>query len=113
MVRLPRWAPAEGRWTVFDDQSRAFLMLGNPGVVEILTAGDGPAVRNGLMRVVRELAMAEERRHGGLVLHAAAVLVGERVDLIAGPKGAGKTTLLVHLLRAAGTRFVANDRVAI
>jgi energy-coupling factor transporter ATP-binding protein EcfA2 len=65
------------------------------------------------MRVVRELAMLEARRQGGLVLHAAALTVKGRVILIAGPKGAGKTSLLVHLLRASATQFVANDRAVI
>lgn len=113
VVRLPLWTvPGEGR-TFRDDQSRTFLGLDAGGMVEILTAGEGPAVRNALMRVVRELAMAEAWREGGLVLHAAAVAVGERVVLIAGPKGAGKTTLLIHLLRVGRARFVANDRVVI
>jgi hypothetical protein len=111
IVHLPLWAGSGPGWTVLDRRGRAFLVGGAAPAVDILAAGDGPGVRTTLMRVVRELAMAEARRCGGLVLHAAAVAAGARVILIAGPKGAGKTTLLVHLLRSAGTRFVANDRV--
>jgi hypothetical protein len=112
-VRLPLWTTLGAGWFVLDGQSGAFLLLGARGVVQILTSGERPAVRNALMRVVRELAMAGARQRGGLVLHAAGVAAGERVILIAGPKGGGKTTLLVHLLRAPGTRFVANDRAVV
>jgi hypothetical protein len=113
VVRLPLWGPRERGWTVLDRECRAFLVAIAPGTIQILSSGESPTARNALMRVVRELAMAEARRQGGLVLHAAGVTVGERVVLIAGPKGAGKTTLLVHLLRAPGTQFVANDRAVV
>lgn len=113
VLRLPLWtAPWEGR-VVFDRDRAAFFTLDPPTAVEILTSGDGLAVRDALMRVVRELAMSEAWRQGALVLHAAAAIVDDRVILIAGPKGAGKTTLLVHLLRGSRARFVSNDRVVI
>jgi hypothetical protein len=112
VVRLPRWAMAGPRAVVFDRESRAFYTL-CPGEVDVLAPGGGQAVRSGLMRIVRDSAMAQTRRHGALVLHAAAALVGEQAVLIAGPKGAGKTTLLTHLVRGGRAGFVANDRVVI
>jgi len=113
ILRLPRWtAPGPDR-VVFDRDRGGFCTLGPGGNIELLASGESLAVRDLLMRVVRELAMAHAWREGALVLHAAAAAVGERVVAIAGPKGAGKTTLLVHLLRTPGVRFVANDRVVI
>jgi serine kinase of HPr protein (carbohydrate metabolism regulator) len=53
------------------------------------------------------------------LVHASAVLVGERALLIRGPAGAGKSRLAFALLDAAGTgilpyaRLVADDRVRI
>ena len=113
-VRLPAWTPASPReQMLFDGGARAFYRIDSAGGIEVLASGESLSGRDALMRVVRELAMTDVRRPGGLVLHAAAAAVDERVLLVAGPKGAGKTTLLVHLLCARGTRFVANDRVAI
>ncbi len=113
ILRLPRWtAPGPDR-VVFDRDRGGFCTLGPGGKIELLASGESLAVRDLLMRVVRELAMAHAWRQGAVILHAAAVASGERVVVIAGPKGAGKTTLLIHLLRAEDTRFVANDRVVI
>jgi hypothetical protein len=78
--------------------------------VEIL-APDSRCPRTALMRVVRELVMGWVWRAGGLLLHAAAVALDDRVVVLAGPKRAGKTTLLLHLLQHGGAAFVANDRV--
>jgi hypothetical protein len=54
-----------------------------------------------------------QRTAGGarLLLHAAAVGIDGRAVVVPGPKEAGKTTLLLHLLKARGARFIANDRV--
>jgi hypothetical protein len=66
------------------------------------------------MRVVRELAMSHVWGGESLIVHGAAVAVGGRGLLIAGPKGAGKTSVLLHLLlHQPGTRFVSNDRVVV
>jgi hypothetical protein len=80
----------------------------------LVSASGNPKARIALMRVVREIAMQRAQRDGGLFLHASALAVAGRGLVIAGPKEAGKTTLLVHLLgRAAGARYLANDRVLI
>ena len=115
IVGLPRWRSADvGGLTLYDPAFRVFYTIG-PGAapVQILTAPGNGSVRNALMRVVRELALARVQRAGGLVLHAAAVAEGDRVVALAGPKGAGKTTLLIHLLRPGRARFVTNDRLVV
>ena len=58
-------------------------------------------------------AMNRAQRRGGLLLHAAAMAVGDRGIVITGPKGAGKTSLLIHALRARSARYVSNDRVVV
>ena len=62
------------------------------------------------MRIVREIAMARAWTRTRMVLHAAAVAIGGRGVLIAGPKRAGKSSLLIHCLRAPGAAYVSNDR---
>jgi hypothetical protein len=57
--------------------------------------------------------MGAAARRSALLLHAGSLVLDDRAVVIAGPKGAGKTTLLLHLLRAAGAGFVANDRVVV
>lgn len=65
------------------------------------------------MRAVREYAMLYARRAGWVMLHAAAVSIGNDAFVIAGPKRAGKTTLLLHALRNEHGAYVSNDRVAV
>jgi hypothetical protein len=85
--------------------------------------GDAPHVtvearhrlwRLGLMRVVREIAVAHARhRRSALELHAAAFGTPDGAVVVAGRKGAGKTTLLLHALTRLSASFIANDRVLI
>lgn len=114
-VRLPRWESVEsGDLTLHDPGFRVFYTVNREArSTEVLTAPGNGSVRNGAMRVVRELATACIEDAGGLVLHGAAVGRGDRILALAGPKGAGKTTLLIHLLRRGSTTLVANDRVAV
>ena len=114
VVGLPRWRTEAGDTGLFDAvrglyfevayASRAVTLLTEPGNV------DG---RIALMRIVRELSMNRAQRRGGLLLHAAAMAVGDRGIVITGPKGAGKTSLLIHALRARSARYVSNDRVVV
>ncbi len=63
------------------------------------------------MRAIRELLIVALRVRGALLIHGAAVAIGERVVILAGPRQTGKTTLLLHLLQALQGRLVSNDRV--
>lgn len=111
LVRLPRWRGAPRR---FLDTDRAVLYDVVEGTdVTILSAPGNPRARSALMRVVRELATNHAQRTGGLLLHAAALAVGDAGIVVPGPKEAGKTTLLLHALQAAGARYVSNDRVLV
>lgn len=113
IVRHPEWAGGEpDERIVFDTDYRAFYLIDRrSGHVRILVPPRPRLVRSALMRVVREMAMVACHRGDGLLLHGAAFAVGARGVVLAGPKRAGKTTLLLHALQAAGTAFVANDRV--
>jgi len=47
-------------------------------------------------------------RHGALIVHSGAVLLGERGFLLVGQAGAGKSTFVTHAI-AAGARAVSED----
>lgn len=111
LVSLPCWRGAPRRF--FDAGRAAFYDVTAGADVTILSASGNHRARPALMRVVRELATNHAQRRGGLLLHAAALAVGEAGLVVAGPKEAGKTTLLIHALHAGGARYVANDRVLV
>jgi hypothetical protein len=110
VVRLPAWTIGE-RTVLADAKRGAHYVLAGTGV-EVLAEPEAPAFRAGVMRVVREIvtarALADARR---LQLHAAALEVGTRDVVIAGPKGCGKTTLLAYVALSTGARIVTNDRL--
>jgi hypothetical protein len=74
---------------------------------------DVRTARFALMRVVREYAHNHSVLSGGLILHAAAVTVGDAAIAIAGVKGVGKTTLALDLLMEPGSGYLSNDRVLV
>lgn len=113
-VSHPFWQEPDGSTTIFDQEFQVFYRVTTAAHrIEIISAWSGGTARVALMRVIREVAMGHAIHAGTLVLHAAAVALGDAGILIAGPKRAGKTTLLVHALQGDGARFVANDRVLI
>ncbi|MGH8887836.1 MAG: hypothetical protein ACRDYX_22250 [Egibacteraceae bacterium] len=62
-------------------------------------------------RLVREAARAVLQRDGWTILHASAVVRGDRCLLMLGDKGSGKTTTALLLAKRAGWSLLANDRV--
>lgn len=113
VARHPVWHEDEVERIIHDEELRVFYRVSRRHPhVEIIAGGDPLKTRVALMRVVRELAMVHVQ-HAGRLLHAAALEVGGRAIALLGPKRAGKTTLLLHLLRAPGARFLANDRVLV
>jgi hypothetical protein len=114
VVRLPARTGSDGRRAVLDRELDAVYVVAPDATrVEIVAGGSIAAARVAFMRVVRELAASEARRHGALLLHAAALGLGGRAVLLVGPKRAGKTTLLLRALAIPGATFVANDRVVV
>jgi hypothetical protein len=114
VMRCPAVERPRGRWTVVDEaMGAAYVVERDRASVEVVARADEPGARVALMRVVRELATGGATRRAALLLHAGALVLGDRAVVVAGPKGAGKTTLLLHLLHAPGARFVANDRVVV
>jgi hypothetical protein len=109
------WDVPDAGEVVFDEERRIFYRRWpcEPRVVEVIAACDTGPARVALMRVVREYAMLYASRAGWLMLHAAAVCIGEDAFVIAGPKRAGKTTVLLHALRNEKGAYVSNDRVAL
>jgi hypothetical protein len=109
------WDGGEGGEVVFDDTRDAFYrrQVAEVGVVEIIAGQDTAQTRLALMRAVREYAMSYASRAGWLIVHAAAVCLGDDAFVIAGPKRAGKTTLLLHALCNERGSYVSNDRVAV
>ncbi len=112
MIRLPAWTAAPCTVAAVQESFRVvYLVDQSTRSVAILSMENNRHARTALMRVVRELAMNYARCEGGLLLHAAALTLGDRGVLIAGEKGAGKTSLLLYLLRETGAVYVSNDRV--
>lgn len=112
VVRHPVWCEQDAERLILDEELGVFYRVSRRQPrVQIVGRNDHVSARVALMRVVRELTMAHARRAGRPLLHAAAVEIDGRGIALVGPKRAGKTTLLLHLLRAPGARFVANDRV--
>lgn len=64
----------------------------------------------GLSHMTTALTGALVSAEGGVVLHAAAVVLEERAVLLIGPSGAGKTSAACL---CGGTRWLAKDRVAL
>jgi hypothetical protein len=112
MIRLPAWTAAPHTIAAMQESFRVvYLVDESTRSVAILSRENNRRARTALMRVVRELAMNNSRCEGGLLLHAAALALGDRGVLIPGEKGAGKTSLLLYLLRETGAAYVSNDRV--
>ncbi|MEO8602137.1 MAG: hypothetical protein ABI629_06145 [bacterium] len=113
-VAMPAWESGDGELTVCNAEVRIVYVLGRDRrQVQVISAANAGTLRTALMKVVREFAMSAAWTRDSLVLHAAAVAVGERAVLISGPKNAGKTSLLLHALRASGARLLSNDRVVV
>ena len=115
LIRLPSWRWSAEERVIFDGDSQVFYLV-NRDSSRIRVLADRPwaSRRIAFMRVVRELATSHVWGGESLIVHGAAVAVGDRGLLIAGPKGAGKTSVLLHLLlHQPGTRFVSNDRVVV
>jgi hypothetical protein len=113
-LQLPLGLSLADGTIVFDRRLRAFYEVGAaPRRVRVLVRPNDLSVRFAIMRIVRELAQERARSNGHLLLHAAALSLGDRTYVIAGPKGAGKTSLLVGSLLAGEGRFVSNDRIVV
>ncbi len=112
VVNLPVWSAHRWDRLVYDEEFNVFYrrLPGAPHV-QLLTPPGNSAARIGLMRAVREFATKQAWRSGGLVVHAAALAMGDDGFMLAGSKGAGKTSLLTHMLRHREARFVSGDRV--
>ena len=114
VVGLPRWHTEAAETSLFDASRGLLFEVTYPSrAVTLLTEPGNADGRIALMRILRELGINRAQRRGGLLLHAAAMAVGDRGIVITGPKGAGKTSLLIHALRARSARYVSNDRVVV
>jgi hypothetical protein len=110
VVHHPAWTTA-GRVVVRDRRHGVYYVLRDASVA-VIAADRSQLARSGVMRVIREIATARAlAAPGNLQLHAAAVEIGGRGILFAGPKGSGKTTLLTYFLTATAARLISNDRV--
>jgi hypothetical protein len=115
MVSLPAWRLEGGAQAISDAEYDVFYLVRERGAdVEIVgRAHDLWRGRIPLLRVTRELAMNHAMSTGGVLVHGAAVRLGGRGLVLAGPRRAGKTTMLTWLLGEPDARYVANDRVLV
>ncbi len=112
ILAYPRWIAPDGTPWIRDTHLDAWYGRSAAGI-RILAPRDGRGARVALIRVVRELAMHHVAASGGVMLHAAGIVAGDRALLVCGPRRAGKTTLLLRLLAEPGAAYLANDRVAV
>jgi hypothetical protein len=113
IVALP--GCTEGDATIVADAELGSFYRTASRRIEVVARPDFPRARIALMRVVRELLMAERRALEPLLdLHAAALGTRAGAVVLVGPKKAGKTTLLAYFLRSGeGVSLIANDRVLV
>ena len=111
VVSLPGWQNGTTVELLDDKYGARYLIRKEPVLsVEVHADGPWPRTRASLLRVVRELAIAQSLANDRSVrLHASALECDGRVVLLTGPKGAGKTTVLAHLASATGAAVVTND----
>lgn len=109
-LEYPLWQAGPDETVIFDPEFRSFYVVG-ADAIEIVAHRDNCWPRVGLMRIVREIATAHAEANGALAIHGAAVALGDRAAVLAGPKRSGKTSLLFHTLLHPGAALVANDRL--
>lgn len=112
LFRLP--GRREGEEVVLDDPAWGIRIAVRPRRVVLRRTRELPFARLDLMRVVRELALAQVlRRSRHLQVHASAVAWHGRGIAFAGPKFAGKTTTMATLAARTDAAILANDRILI
>lgn len=109
VVEHPAW-PMDGATCVADRGLGCFYLHGGSSTTVVARPGD-LRPRLAVVRILRELAAAASSSPRLLSLHAAAVGIGGRAIVLAGPKQAGKTTLLSHLLLTGPGTLISNDWV--
>jgi len=77
-----------------------------------VAVGDCEANPNQVINFVNNRFLEYRLQHGGLLAHAAAVILGHRGVALAGFSGMGKSTLALHLV-TEGATFVSNDRLVL
>jgi hypothetical protein len=107
VIELPAWPAGDATCVADPGLGCFYLMTGAVTTVVARPGGTGP--RLAVMRLLRELASASLSSPMRPGLHAAAVELGGRAVVLAGPKGSGKTTLLLHLILAGRGGLIAND----
>lgn len=113
VIRHPVLRDSAGRNLRLLDERHSLIFQRVGGAIDIICRAPDPGARLRLMRVIRELAMGAAQRAGGRFLHAAALTVGGRGLVIAGPREAGKTSLLTYLLSSLDAGFLSNDRLLV
>ena len=113
LVSYPAWTETDGTTVVADGEYGCYYrVLGDQ--VEIVMRPRDRLARMGLLRVVREMAMARALASAGVLdLHAAGFVVRDLAVLLVGGKRTGKTSLLGHVLASEHAPLLANDRVLV
>jgi len=112
LVSHPGWIEPDGATVAYDVTFRCYYRLCGDACEIVALPGQRRA-RMGLLRAVREAAVAHASGEDWLDLHAAAFVVRGRTVLVVGAKLAGKTTLLAHALASGEAGLLTNDRVIV
>jgi hypothetical protein len=113
LVSYPGWTESDGTTVVADGEYGCYYrVLGDQ--VEIVTRPRDRLARLGILRVVRELAVARALAAPGMLdLRAAGFVTrGLAVLLVGGPR-TEKTSLLAHVLASAHAPLLASERVLV
>jgi hypothetical protein len=107
----PNWQSATNRFLVEIPSVVRFLVTGG-SQIDVEPIDDMPLADAAVFVAGTGMAVALYQR-GSLLLHASAVMYGERAFAFSGPSGAGKSTLAALLCRDAGCEMISDDITAI
>jgi hypothetical protein len=99
----------EGRASFFMAEGSATILDDGAGEVELLR-GTGERGYYALLNLLRACLAWRLPSRGGMLLHAAGLVVGERAFVLVGPEGSGKSSW-ARLGESAGCRVLSDDLV--
>lgn len=83
---------------------------GSGGITVTVLAAESTTLARTAIRIMRELLIRSSERSGGILGHAAAVVIDGRAIVLAGRPGSGKTTVALILADCHGAALCAADR---